>query len=286
MAPLDAEDRRSLFFGRRAWVIGFCRSPRPGEAANAYLYLCRTQDYDLDAVSANTRSKIRRGLKRHEIRRIDENLVANEGYECFSDSRSRNRLTPPSRPAFHRFWSHLTPSPFRQIWGAFAQDELVAFFSIQCCKGWADNCLLAVRTSHLKDYAANAICFHVMHELLSGPNRVEGFSFGLSSLQPDSHINTLHRYKLSLGFEAVPVVRAFNLHPLLRPLVNQQTKRAVRIAGRLLPHNSVLRKAQGFIDFLLTGVLPLPDAAMLPPTGLPSGTEPVHDDHPLAVGLP
>lgn len=275
VTPLDPRDRKSLFFRQRAWVIGYCRSPHPDEAPNAYLYLCRRQGYDLDALSANTRSKVRRGLRRHRVEPIDERVVAREGYRCFADNRLRNDLTPPSEASFQRFWEGLEVSPFRRIWGAYADGELVGFLAVQLFGQWADNCLLAARTDHLRHYPTNALCFHALHDLLAEPRPLEGVSFGVSSLQPDSHINSLHRYKLSMGFEPVPIVRAFDPHPLLRPLVHPHARALLGFASRLLPHNSVLRKARGLMDFLLTGALPMPGANLLPPGALPSEAEPL-----------
>src|ERR1700722_13520024 len=40
-------------------------------------------EYDFDKLSANTRSKVRRGQKRCEIRRLSGEWLAEHGYSCF-----------------------------------------------------------------------------------------------------------------------------------------------------------------------------------------------------------
>ena len=56
---------------------------------------------------------------------------------------------------------------------------------------------------------------------------------------------TLDFFKQKVGFEARPVHRAFQFHPLLRPLVNPLTYWIVRGCSKACPHSRILRKAAG-----------------------------------------
>lgn len=262
LAPLDPDVRRRLFFQRWAWLISHAHEPGAGEVPNAYLYVCRRRDYDLEILSPNTRSKIRRGLRRHDMRPITAKLLAESGYPCYADTRARNGLTPMSLSAFRRYWNGVGAITYTRIWGAFAGEELAAYFAVQINAGWADGGWLATRDSHLKNYSSNAVCFQAVRELLGGESPVQGVSFGLSSIQADSHLSTLHAYKLSLGFEPIPVVRVFEVHPLLRPLIRRPARTLLRLAQRVAPANPMVRKARGLLDFLTTGALP-----PLPPLG-------------------
>ena len=67
VAPLGAAGRRSLHWGKRMAVLQYHELAGDREA-NAVLYLCRERGYGLDSLSSNNRSKVRRALKRLDVR--------------------------------------------------------------------------------------------------------------------------------------------------------------------------------------------------------------------------
>jgi hypothetical protein len=76
-------------------------------------------------------------------------------------------------------------------------------------------------------------------------------SYGLSSVQDSGDREGLHRFKLKAGFQAVPVARVFEVHPLLRPFANRLSLRVARLMLRAIPGNRRLRKASGVLSRLI-----------------------------------
>jgi hypothetical protein len=77
-------------------------------------------------------------------------------------------------------------------------------------------------------------------------------------VQEDSNAAGLHHFKLKVGFEALPVHRAFVPHPLLRPLVGQASLEAMRFLLRRQPGNRWLKKASGVMASVVEGKSVLP----------------------------
>ncbi len=75
---------------------------------------------------------------------------------------------------------------------------------------------------HLRSCPNNGLLhFALDHCLAQGRCRV--VSYGLSSIQEVNRTATLDSFKKKVGFEARPVHRDLQFHPLLRPLVNPLT---------------------------------------------------------------
>jgi hypothetical protein len=83
------------------------------------------------------------------------------------------------------------------------------------------------------------------HCLAQGRCRV--VSYGLSSIQEVNRTATLDYFKKKVGFEARPVHRAFQFHPLIRPLVNPLSYWIVRACSKVCPQNRTFRKAAGML---------------------------------------
>ena len=258
VAPIDLAERRELFRGHHALALSGHREVQPGEAPNAWLYLCRDPQYDISKLSANNRSKVRRGLRRHEVRQITPSQMLNTGYASMADSQRRNNLEPPSKEAFRRTWETAKVSDHRQIWGAMVQEEVAAYMIVRLCGPWAEIASCGSANAHLKNYPNHAMFTVVLKELLSRPE-IESISYGLSSAQLDTHANTLHSYKLSLRFEAIPVVRELHVHPMLKPIMNPATRSILRLGEKLFPDALKLRQARALVEMLTGGQkAPLP----------------------------
>jgi hypothetical protein len=249
VGPIDRPVRRELFFRHGALVIAAHRAPADGEAANAYLYIRRDRGYDLAALSANNRSKVRRGLGRHEVRMMAAEEMREKGYACVADTERRNGLQPTTVELFRKRWERPSLSAHRRLWGALAEGEIAAFLILRRCGRWIEIESTGSSSAHLRNYPNHALFFTVLKELMSEPE-VESVSYGLSSAQLETHAESLHAYKLSLGFEAMPVVREVAAHPFLRPMLNPLTRSVLRGMDRLSPGNLAIRRARALAEML------------------------------------
>lgn len=261
LAPVGGAEARDLFFRAGAPVISHHHLPEPGEVPNALLYLCRDPGYGIEKLSANNRSKVRRGLKRFEVRRARPEEMERSGYRAYADRCRRNGLAVPTEEAYAERWRG-SKSPFAEVWGVFAEGgEVAAYADVRVCGDWAEIVSSQSADAHLRDYPNHALFYTVLHDLL----RLRGIrtvSYGLSSVQAVSRMESLHQFKLSVGLEAVPVVRRITVNPLLRPAVNPVTRAAVRAMERRAPRSLLVRTARGALELMMG-----PDEAGLPREG-------------------
>ena len=250
LRPIGAAERRELLWGRRMAVLQYHEAaPRP-EDANAVLYLCTDQGYSLDSLSSNNRSKVRRSLKRLDVRLTSAQEIIAAGYPAYLDTRERHGSSHMSPEEFRANWERQLHVEGREIWAAWAGEEIAAFGAVHRCGRWASISATVSSRAHMKDYPNHGLFFTVLEHLMADPE-VESVSYGLSSLRSETSIDSLHHFKVSVGLRAVPVVRTVVVHPLLRPAVNRATLLAARSAERLAPQARLPRAGRAALEFLL-----------------------------------
>jgi len=253
LGPLGADERHELLWKRRAAVLQYYELPGP-DPANAVLYVCDDQDYGIDSLSSNNRSKVRRALKRMEVRQVTVDEVLATGYAPYLDTKERQGSAGMSAEEFRANWERQRVVPGREIWAAVAGGEIAAFGAVHRCGRWATISATVSHRRFQKDYPNHALFFTVLEHLLSQPE-VESVSYGLSSLRGETARDSLHRFKLSVGLKAVPIVRRVVVHPLARPGVNSATLAAARAVRKRAPKARLPMAACGALEFLL-GVSP------------------------------
>jgi len=249
VAPLTPAERRQLLWSRRAAVLQY-HEPAGDERANASLYLCTQRDYGFDALSANNRSKVRRGLKRFEVRPSTGAEVLAAGYPAYADTRARHGSGAMTPEEFRANWAHQLEVPGREIWAAWKGEEIAAFGTVHRCGRWASISATVSDRAHLRDYPNHALFFAMLEHLMGDPT-VESVSYGLSSLRTETARESLHSFKVSIGLEAVPVVRKVVVHPLLRPAVNPLSLTAAQRLSARRPEARLPRAARAALEFLL-----------------------------------
>lgn len=249
LGPLGADERHELLWKRRAAVLQWCELPG-AEPANAVLYVCDDQDYGIDSLSSNNRSKVRRALKRMEVRQVTVDEVIATGYAPYADTRERQGSAGMSPEEFRANWERQRVVPDREIWAAVVDGEIAAFGAVHRCGRWATISATVSHRKYQKDYPNHALFFTVLEHLLSQPG-VESVSYGLSSLRGETARDSLHHFKLSVGLQAVPVVRKVEVHPLVRPGVNGGTLAAARAVRKRAPTARLPMAACAALEFLL-----------------------------------
>ncbi len=136
-------------------------------------------------------------------------------------------------------------NPAHRVLGAWKDDSLIAFFTVVAVDDWAEigghstNAGLQFRPN-------NGLVHYILSHLLV-ENTFAAVSYGYSSVQEGSNAQGLHQFKTRVGFEAIPVHRAFVLHPLLQPFANRLSLAMARRVLKLAPANRILRKACGVL---------------------------------------
>ncbi len=249
VAPLTSTERRDLLWGHRMPVLQF-HEPAAVRHANASLYLCSEHGYGLHSLSGNNRSKVRRGLKRLEVRPVTAEEVEAFGYDAYQDTRDRHGNTMMTPDQFRANWQRQRVVESRDIWAAWAGGEIAAFGTVHRCGRWASISATVSNRRHQRDYPNHALFFTMLEHLMGDPD-IESVSYGLSSLRSETDRDSLHHFKTSIGLSAVPVRRHVVVHPLLRPLVNRGGLAAARFAERRAPSSRIPRATRAAMEFVL-----------------------------------
>lgn len=248
LGPPDARERRDLFWRRRTPVIAYAVEPN-GDEPNALYYVCRDRAYDVERLPRKSRRDVRRGLRAVEVRRIGFDEVAKDGYRAFAETRARNHAGAPDAAAFAADCRLRAAFASQAAWGAFADGALVAWTFTHRVGTHVDLGSVSLDWDQRALCATYALVYAVTRHALV-EDGAACVAYGLSSLQEESRIESLHQFKLWLGFDAVPVRRCFELHPLLAPL---SPSWALRLAEGLLahapPHRRV-RKLRGVLSLM------------------------------------
>jgi hypothetical protein len=253
ISNVQRTEEREVFFKAKALLISSHHLPKPDQSANAFLYLCNDKEYDISKLSSNNRSKVRRGSKRLRVRRTSPTEIAEKSYACYRDTCVRNGLAPISEQVYQNKWLKDANPAAREIWAAFAGEEVAALGIVWICGKWAELFSTQSANRYLKDYSNHILFYDILRDLLHRDN-IESVSYGLSSAQPNSKADSLHHFKLSVNFEAIPVVRDIKVNPFLRPVINKTTLQCARLLEHIFPNTRHLLAARGALEIIVDGL--------------------------------
>jgi hypothetical protein len=239
--PRPAE-RRQLF--RRLALGARSFGPPDGQGRASYDLMCSDPEYDLGRLSANTRSKIRRGLGRCTVERLSPADVRRHGRAIHDETLRRIGVRDPY--PWDLYWGAVEQSDSVEVWGALAGAELVAYLVAVRADRSAEIMVARSSTEALRFYPNNALLYTAVHDMLARPD-LESVWFGAESLEG---AETVDEFKLSMGFVKRPIRQHIVLHPLLRPLfASAMVTRAVAALAARQPRNELLRKLQRLSEF-------------------------------------
>jgi hypothetical protein len=241
------DETRSVFGRSHAALLSFAVSPSSVWAANSCLYACIDSGYSLDKLGTSARSQVHRALNEFQIRFVEESEILRLGKQAYGDTLGRTGLSAAQRESFESVFGR--PRPDRRYLGAFKGDQLAAYLLVTEVDDWVSiggysaNEFLPLRPN-------NGLIYYVLHHYLI-ERKFRVVDYGLSSIQADSKVEGLHKFKLKMGFESVAVHRAFVVNPLLRPLANRVSWRLVNGMLKLSPQHPILKKAEGALRMAL-----------------------------------
>jgi hypothetical protein len=250
--PTDAELRSVM---RRPPCLGV-RFAAPLQSAGkpSYQIVCDDRTYGLGTLSANVRSKVRRGLRRCTVGPVPFSLIASAGRSAHEDTLSRQRRQGIlAGDRWDRFWAAAAGTPGLEGWGAWHGDTLAAFLVTVRFEDSVEFLLARSCSDELGAYPNNALIFHVAEEMLARRG-VPEITFGLESLEP---VGPLDQFKFSMGFRHRPIRQRVVFHPLLRALLRHAPVRAMvrRWTERRGADAVFWRKAAGLMRFAEEGGL-------------------------------
>lgn len=218
IAP-EPEEIRALLWGGRTCGVRF-PAPLDGPGKPSYQIVCDDRDYRLERLSANVRSKVRRGLRRCDVAAVPFSELAAHGLAADRDTLARQgRRVRLQGHRWRQYWDAAASTRGMEGWGAFVSGELVAFLVTVEFGDCVEFLLARSRSDHLDAYPNNALIFRVTEEMLMRRGMRE-ITFGLESLEP---VGPLDAFKFGMGFRQRPLRQRVIFHPLVRALLPPRT---------------------------------------------------------------
>jgi len=245
---LDSDDEQQLF---AQWPCLGLRFPAAVEGPGklSYQIVCDDPDYGLAGLSANIRSKVRRGLKRCEVGPVGFAEIATEGRVADRDTLARQgRGERLDDRQWDAYWRAAAATAGMEGWAARVDGQMAAFLiSVDFGDGYVEFLLARSRSDCLNAYPNNALIFHIAEEMLRRRG-MRCITFGLESLEP---VGALDEFKYGMGFRRDPLRQRVLFHPLLRPLLRRHGVRDLlyRFGGERGPEGGFWRKATGLLRF-------------------------------------
>jgi hypothetical protein len=227
-------------------------SPLDGPGKLSYQIVCDTRGYGLESLSANARSKVRRGLRRGTVAPVSFATIAAEGMAADRDTLARQgRALRLDGGAWERFWNAAAATAGMEGWAVYAGGQMAAFLVSVQFDDSVEFLLARSRSDYLDAYPNNALIFEVAREML-GRRELRQVTFGLESLEP---VGPLDQFKFGMGFRAAPLRQRVVFHPLLRALLRRRSARALlcRYAAARGVQSGFWRKTLGLVRFAEAG---------------------------------
>ena len=250
LRPSD-DDLGALFRHQPCAGLRFA-APLDGPGKLSYQIVCDSRDYGLEGLSANVRSKVRRGLRRCEIAPVPWATIATQGVAADRDTLARQqRAVRLAGPAWETYWRAAALTPTMEGWGAFVGGELVAFLVSVLMDDSVEFLLARSRSDALEAYPNNALVYEVARRMLV-ERGVRQITFGLESLED---VEALDQFKYGMGFRRAPLRQRVVFHPMLRGILRTASARAAvrRWADGRGPRGGFWHKALGLLRFAEEG---------------------------------
>lgn len=250
LRPSDAE-LSALFRHQPCAGLRFT-APLDGPGKLSFQIVCDARDYGLEQLSANVRSKVRRGLRRCEIGPVTWQTIATQGLAADRDTLTRQqRAVRLDGPAWDAYWRAAAATPTMEGWGAFVGGELAAFLVSVQFDDSVEFLLARSRSDLLEAYPNNALVYEVARRMLV-ERGVRQITFGVEALED---VEALDQFKYGMGFRRQPLRQRVIFHPVLRGILRAPRARAAlrRWAERRGPRGGFWQKALGLLRFAEEG---------------------------------
>lgn len=216
-------------------------------------------DYDLSMFSSNTRSKVRRGLKNNEVRRISGQDLKSAGEQAFLDTVARQgRADRYGVDRWHKLLDAADATEGIEIWSAWHEDTLAAYLLIMVFEDSCEFYEARSRNDTLRYYPNNALLYTLTHDVLV-ERKIGQITFGIEGLE---ELDSLDAFKLAMGYEKRTVRQHVMFHPLIEAgLAFPPTRGLLRMLAERPDGSSLFRRVHALTSLRTGGVAPETDEA-------------------------
>jgi len=199
---------------KRAWGAMWSYDFDYAQAGPWYKCICDTANYDIDRISsANSRSKVRRSLKRCSVRPVTYVWLADNGYETYLNASQRyNNFAPITKENFRQMMRSYANVGGRQALGVFVQEALAAYATLFVCGSTVYTYALKFDPTYAQSYPMYALLYFICHHYLA----TKSYKQIDNGTRPLLHETDISDFLLHLGWRKQYCRLALYLRPDVR----------------------------------------------------------------------
>lgn len=184
---INASDQKELLKKSGALLLRWTNNWDKREPG-LFWYVIKDHYTGIDEFSSNTRSKIRRGLKRNDVKKVDKSTLQQSGYsvyyaayECY-----QTQENPLPEEDFKRRIEELDDNEY-DLWGVFRENKLIAYTEIRIQQDVRNTSVIKFHPDYLRDYPSYAL-FYTLLEFYMNQDEVNYMSNGSRNISHDTNI--------------------------------------------------------------------------------------------------
>jgi len=156
----STDDAAHLVKMSKALLLRYTNGPVK-TPTNWWNMVCR--HYDFNEVSSSTRSKIRRGIKRHEIKQVNAGWLYEQAYACHVECYKRYAHAPPeNRKSYESFFNDLRDQSIFNIWACSKGNKLLGYIICLVEENGVFLHTIDITPAGLQGYASYALIHNVL----------------------------------------------------------------------------------------------------------------------------
>ncbi|MFW6019855.1 MAG: hypothetical protein ACOCPM_04670 [Bacteroidales bacterium] len=253
--PIDIskKEQRELLEKSGAWFLRW-PSEWDTDKSTAWWYVIKDNFEGMEELSKNTRSKVRRALKRQKVELTTAKEIAQEGYDVYQQA-FRNYdtfLKPMSRKEFSDYVLSLDPD----YWEFFAcrnleNGALTAYSQNLVMDNAAEYKIIKLHPDYLKDYPSYALIY-TMNEFYLQQRKLKYVNDGARSISHQTNIQQflMDKFKFRKAFTCLnltyrkPLKLVVNLLMPFRSLIRKINALPFQKLSILLTQEELYRNSQ------------------------------------------
>ena len=211
------------------------------------LYVMRPREYDIDAVHAKHRPRVRKGLETFHVRPATQHELIAQGRVLNLNTMARQGRYDPEFGE-RRKWETLVEAAFTCSEVAFPAAFIgsrMASYMVTCREhGWLHILHQMSRQEDLPNFPNHALTFEVTQQAAADES-LEAICYGYVPL---FEADGLHEYKLRFGYELIPHRSAIQFHPFVSAVLNNPLFHfALRCTRAIRPGNQRLETIESVV---------------------------------------
>ena len=246
---ITKEEAKKLLKENSALLIRWS-STFDDENENTFWYVIKDSECSMEELSSNTRSKVRRGLKKLTVKKISkEDLLKLGGYNVYlAANESYNHYVPPMNEGDFNDFILSYDDEDCHFWGVFLKesDKLVAYSQNLIIDDYCDYSIIKFHPKYLRYYLSYAL-FYEMNSYYLNEKGFRYVNDGPRSMGHDTNIQEflISKFKFKKAYSKLELyyslkvkIAIFILYPF-RKLFYKSSKNIFKKIGVLLKQHEI-----------------------------------------------